>query len=1815
MSIHTRERVFAAFVSDISEGGMLEVPLVTDMDPPMNALVANVHGKFFATTAQCTHYGVSLTKGVMTGDGRVYCPFHGACYRVTTGDIEDAPALDPLKRIDVQIEDGMVYLLVDYEALNEPTDPVCSTQPSAMTRPHTVFVGGGAVALQAVQEMRRLGHRGRITLVSAEPYPTIDRPKLSKGKAPKVEDVIIRSVEYWRDRLGVELLLSCQAYAVDTKTKRVMVCEGNALPYDHLVLATGSTPFRLPIEGGKANGVYLLRSLEDAQAITAAIERRGAQHMVIIGTGFIGLEMGVALARRAKVTLIGQTHVPLEGPLGRNVGYGLQTALVNERPVRFLNAVDVVRIETDKNNNAIAVIVQPRTKGSPELSLRADIVLMSTGARPATQFLRNSPNFPDLRPDGSVEVDSALRVVGASEVFAGGDIATYPTENGVTRIEHWNVASNHGRDIGRQIATGRPRVFRHIPVFWSGLGTTLRYVGNGAGFDTVHVVGEPDEEEFVAFYGKNNRVIAVATMRSDPVMVQSLALMHAGIMPRLSEIAKGLDIMSLSTAESRPTKALTLNAAERQTFASLYSLADPSQSGIVTGDAAVKFFEGFKLPTVVLGQIWSIADSGNNGFLTPNSFGIALRLIARAQRGESVNEADAHTAGAPPTYEGVAVPGSGEGAGQIKLEDKARFSRIFAMVGPTNGLLSSEQAKDVFVKSKLPFVKLGTIWNLADTKARGALDLTDFIIGMHYIQGTMNGTIPTLPTTLPPEVYEQAAGGVLPAASPLQPQRTGTDPIAAAFAPPTPALRNAPSRSSSLAVMPGTPAAAATPGAVPGQGPPGPVPGGAAAAAPDGWGVPPFERPKYEGFFQSLDAEKTGKVEGAAVVPFFLQSGLDEAALAHVWDLADITQDGTLTRDEFAVAMHLINEKIAGRPLPEQLPADLVPSSLRAQPLPQSVDVKRACIDARILTAETETQRELFSLIDTDVPAMSPSVAATAFPGASVPAAHGAEPPARQTSLPAPTRGAGDGAAAGLPALASAAPGTGFHAPPTHETPFPAPAPTVAPARQFTAPPLRSAAPASDAAAPAPSFSGTRTPFNAFDDDFDGPMPAAAPTADAGARTGAPTGALTGTAPDHSGQQQALDAATKELDETRTQRADTEAKHTQNETSHAELDAQLSRARREAQTEREAVQELELRVEGQTRELEILRQDVIREESELSALRSQKDELEQKILQDRESVRETKRQLSELVSQTSQMREEKERLSNEDRQQTGLAAIAKKQLASAQEDHAAAQGAARDASPSHDGAVSPLSPTTPSARRTNPFDMFAASFAPAVPAQPEAARNAAAVGMPPAQPPQRADAPVPAAGGRGGVGEQPAPPMDASRTQQDAVRTLGSPPPYAGTSDTLPTHARDSARDAVPASDSSDEEYAGPEDAEAAQLESEKYEGGLGYDRAAHAPSWNESALHRSSADAYAGERERVSQDDSRDDMVTVENTYEDAVEARDVQDAPGVSLPGGFPGSSDVPTSVSGAGARSRPPAAAPGGGGFVAGRGAVAVQDGGSAARDSGMGPTPPAAGVNALPNPAVPASGATDAPSSTRAALPGAPPAARAASGAGAAAPSSLDDFDAAFSNLAPAHVVHGSTPSLPPSGTFSGADFASFTQRTQGGGAGATAPALPTRAVPAQPKPGSVAAPIPNALSYLESTTMAPRAVRSSADAHNQPTEPSRAYAFDDAFDPTGSSGGLKPGGVAPSPRQTPADGARAATAASPAPGVGTAAAAGGAPPAGNSRAATPPVPGDAGPVRQLCQMGFSRSQVIRALERCNYRTERALEHLLSNSGRA
>lgn len=399
--------------------------------------------------------------------------------------------------------------------------------------------------------------------------------------------------------------------------------------------------------------------------------------------------------------------------------------------------------------------------------------------------------------------------------------------------------------------------------------------------------------------------------------------------------------------------------AELTLVSQIFAQADPQKLGVLTGDVAVRVFGGAKLPPTTLGEIWNLSDEDNKGWLPKKGVAIAVRLIGWAQKGEKITQALANKPGPLAVIEGIntitkqttgmSLPKSPPPPAFPPLtnQDKAKFQNMFAKYGPENGLLSGDKSRDIFVKSKLSNEQLLKIWNLADTQDRGALDAVDFAIGMYFIQGVMTKKITFIPTSLPPGLYQQAGGSTN--AGSIRSHMTGGSgsfsPVGSAFPPQHTGQRLQPEYTGSF-TAPNLPARPSAPTESNGH-----------VAE---WDVTPAEKAASDRHFDTLDTQRKGFIEGEIAVPFMLKSQLPGEILAQVWDLADINNDGCLTRDGFAIAMHLIQKKLAGQEVPSTLPSSLVPPSKRqhtsgASPFPSTTGQHQA----------PEPPVDLFSFDDT----------------------------------------------------------------------------------------------------------------------------------------------------------------------------------------------------------------------------------------------------------------------------------------------------------------------------------------------------------------------------------------------------------------------------------------------------------------------------------------------------------------------------------------------------------------------------------------------------------------------------------------------------------------------------------------------------------------------------------------------------------------------------------------------------------------------------------------------------------------------------------
>ncbi|OJI96340.1 hypothetical protein ASPVEDRAFT_35723 [Aspergillus versicolor CBS 583.65] len=382
---------------------------------------------------------------------------------------------------------------------------------------------------------------------------------------------------------------------------------------------------------------------------------------------------------------------------------------------------------------------------------------------------------------------------------------------------------------------------------------------------------------------------------------------------------------------------LNLTPAEKRVFYQLFQAADTTNLGVITGEIAVPFFEKTKLAPETLGLIWQIADKENRGLLTPSGFGVVLRLIGHAQAGRAPTDELALQSGPLPKFDGIvvdtSVPSPRESAGSpqpaaggppirvppLNPEDVNKFVSLFEKSDVArSGTITGETAKQIFERARLPNEVLGRIWNLADTKQRGVLDTTEFIIAMHLLTSFKSGAMRGIPQVLPPGLYDAAArrGASRPSFSGPKP---GLD------VPPVPAIPKqftGPQRTQSPINRQqfGSPLSAQSTGGE--------------------WLVSPAEKLQFDNYFNTVDTAKSGVISGDQAVSFFTKAQLPEETLAQIWDLADIDADGQLTRDEFAVAMYLIRLQYTGKgPIPQHLPPALIPPSMRRPGSAQAVPV------------------------------------------------------------------------------------------------------------------------------------------------------------------------------------------------------------------------------------------------------------------------------------------------------------------------------------------------------------------------------------------------------------------------------------------------------------------------------------------------------------------------------------------------------------------------------------------------------------------------------------------------------------------------------------------------------------------------------------------------------------------------------------------------------------------------------------------------------------------------------------------------------------
>lgn len=360
---------------------------------------------------------------------------------------------------------------------------------------NVVIVGGGLAAARCATTLRDEGFQGGVTVIGSEDLLPYERPPLSKGYlagGTSREELLVHG-QSWYANHDVEVRTSQTVTSIDRLGAKVMLASGEEMTYDHLILATGSVPRRLPVAGAEL--ALTLRNLQDSDRLKSTFGR--ASSLAIIGAGWIGLEVA-ATARQAglEVTVIDHASLPLEGVLGHDIA-SYFASLHRDHGVDLRMTATVQEVLTD-GQQAVGVRFD-------DTMVHADAVLMAVGAEPAVGLARAA----DLMIGDGIIADENFRTSDPS-IQAIGDVARVRNVllGTSVRVEHWDNAIRQGAAAATALLGRRTPYDWHPYFFTDQYDLGMEYVGHGAPGDGIVIRGSLESGAFIAFWIRDEIVTA-----------------------------------------------------------------------------------------------------------------------------------------------------------------------------------------------------------------------------------------------------------------------------------------------------------------------------------------------------------------------------------------------------------------------------------------------------------------------------------------------------------------------------------------------------------------------------------------------------------------------------------------------------------------------------------------------------------------------------------------------------------------------------------------------------------------------------------------------------------------------------------------------------------------------------------------------------------------------------------------------------------------------------------------------------------------------------------------------------------------------------------------------------------------------------------------------------------------------------------------------------------------------------------------------------------------------------------------------------------
>ena len=401
-----------------------------------------------------------------------------------------------------------------------------------------VIIGAGHGGVQAAASLREEGYDGRILLIGDEAELPYHKPPLSKTfiKDAAAKPQILRADAFYSGA-SIDLLLGEIVASLDPAAKRLKLASGGSLAFDHAILATGSRPRLLPIEGGPLAGVLSLRSIADARAIRELAAE--VEDVLILGGGFIGLEIAATLtAGGRRVTVIEAQERLLARAVAPEVSAHVAERLAGFG-VRVLMRTTVSRIEGE--NGHVSAILTSAGERIP-----AKMLIVGIGVVPNTELAAAA----GIATANGISVDAQM-LTSAPDVLAIGDAASYRHwfTGGDVRLESVQNATDHAKLAARTI-TGHADAYSAVPWFWSDIGDMkLQMVGLTGGSDRQIVAGEPADNKFSVFHYAGPKLIGIESVNRPADHMLGRKMMGLGFSPDVDTAVAGSDALKAALAD------------------------------------------------------------------------------------------------------------------------------------------------------------------------------------------------------------------------------------------------------------------------------------------------------------------------------------------------------------------------------------------------------------------------------------------------------------------------------------------------------------------------------------------------------------------------------------------------------------------------------------------------------------------------------------------------------------------------------------------------------------------------------------------------------------------------------------------------------------------------------------------------------------------------------------------------------------------------------------------------------------------------------------------------------------------------------------------------------------------------------------------------------------------------------------------------------------------------------------------------------------------------------------------------------------------